>query len=71
MTICKHDLAPGTCSDCTGRGEESQPERGDTGPAFTARYGGKCSGCGDPFAAGEQIRADGTGHGYLHDGCQP
>jgi hypothetical protein len=38
------------------------------GPRFDARWSGFCSCCGDEFASGEQIRADGCG-GYLAECC--
>lgn len=38
------------------------------GPWFMAMYPGFCSACGDEFASGEQIRADGCG-GYLAECC--
>jgi len=67
---CIHDLAPGTCSDCTGRGKEAPDERDPArfGPWFGARYPGHCAGCGEDFGAGDLIRADGGG-GYLCDQC--
>jgi hypothetical protein len=67
---CIHELAPGTCSVCTGRGEEieSKPDPADFGPWFTSRYAGKCAGCGEQWPAGDRIRADGSG-GYLCEPC--
>jgi hypothetical protein len=38
------------------------------GPWFTARYGGDCASCGDPFDEGDTIRADGEG-GWECTGC--
>lgn len=40
----------------------------EAGPAFEARFGGKCDVCGDGFPAGARIRAcDGA---FVHDGCE-
>jgi hypothetical protein len=60
---CIHDLPPGTCSMCTGRGEEipGKPDPSRRGPWFFGRYPGKCAGCGEQWPAGEEIRADGDG----------
>jgi hypothetical protein len=68
---CIHDLPAGTCSECTGRGEE-QPEAPDPsgyGPWFSAAYPGRCSGpCDRRIEAEDRIRADGDG-GYLCSDC--
>lgn len=58
---CIHEMPPGTCSVCTGRGEEV-PDRSPSspGPWITARYGGSCVECGTDIAPGDQIRSAGT-----------
>ncbi len=67
---CIHELAPASCSVCSGRDREPAERSGggSTGPVFTARYPGRCSCCGEDFAAGDQIRADGDS-GYCCDDC--
>lgn len=66
---CIHDLPPGACSTCTGRGEEIPAEaKPEYAPWFAARFEGWCSECGQPIDAGDQIRADGLG-GYLCHEC--
>ncbi len=40
---------------------------GTPGPAFPARYAGKCA-CGNSFRPGDQVRADGAG-GWLAYCC--
>jgi hypothetical protein len=64
---CIHDLPPGTCSVCTGRGEE-KPGQPDFGPWITSRYAGQCAGCGERWPAGGRIRSDGSG-GWLYESC--
>lgn len=65
MTYCIHDLDPATCADCNGavkraaERERSLRRAGGHGPWFEARWGGKCSGCGESFDAGTVIRSDG------------
>jgi hypothetical protein len=39
------------------------------GPWFKASFGGYCGGCGEPYGAGERIRADLCCDGYLCEGC--
>jgi hypothetical protein len=38
------------------------------GPAFPARYGGKCDVCGEGFHEGDLIRA--LAGSFVHDGCE-
>lgn len=65
MTYCIHDLDPASCADCNGavkraaERERSLRAPGGHGPWFEARWGGKCSGCGEEFGAGTVIRSDG------------
>lgn len=69
---CRHDLAPGTCSVCTGRGEPvaEEHDRSQLGSPFAARYPGSCAWCGDRFGEGDMIRRDGRGgNGYVCEGC--
>jgi hypothetical protein len=55
---CKHELAPGTCSVCTGRGEPAPEEhdKASLGHVFTARYAAPCGWCGERFQPGERVR---------------
>lgn len=68
---CIHDMAPGTCSVCTGRGEEGRDERepSEFGPVFTACYAGHCVSCGEWFGKGAQIRSDGNAGRWLCAQC--
>jgi hypothetical protein len=72
-TECIHDLDPASCSVCTGRGEETAPDRDVSalGRAFPARYPGRCGWCDKPFAAEhDRIRADTTTPGeYVCSRC--
>lgn len=66
------DLLPSDCAHCRMTPDpfaEPAARRtpGEVGPRFTARHPGKC-GCGESFAAGDTIRADGAG-GYLAACC--
>jgi len=67
---CIHDMPPGTCSHCTGRGEPvpDERDRAALGPPFTARYPGSCAWCGDRIREGDAIRRDGD-RGYVCEGC--
>ncbi len=59
------------CAHCRGLNPErhTQPRKPASWPAFPARFGGHCSGCGERFEPGTRIRPDGQG-GYLADCCQ-
>lgn len=65
MTYCIHDLDPASCAVCNGavkraaEQERSLRRAGGHGPWFEARWGGKCSACGEEFEAGTVIRSDG------------
>jgi hypothetical protein len=66
---CIHDLPPGACSTCTGRGEEIPDEaKPEYGPWFTARFPGRCDGCDGRIHEGDQIRSDGQ-DGWLCSEC--
>lgn len=64
---CIHDLPPGQCAFCSGRGTKPA-ENLRYGPWFLASYPGRCDGCDDEIVPGERIRSDGEG-GWLCDGC--
>lgn len=68
---CRHDMPPGSCSMCTGRGEEQPEERDKTalGHVFTARYPAPCGWCGDRFTAGERVRGDQVNGAYVCERC--
>jgi hypothetical protein len=68
---CIHDMPPGTCSMCTGRGEEVPEvrDKANLGYPLAARYPGKCGWCGDQFAEGEQIRRDRESGTYICEEC--
>jgi hypothetical protein len=65
------DLPTDGCAHCKGlnptpaapRGHQS----GDLGPWISARYEGRCAGCGDDINPGDTIRADGQGGWLCHD----
>lgn len=63
MTQCVHEMAPGTCSYCTGRdgGEAAEAARiaelRETWRGFRADYPGRCVGCGGSIAVGDPIKA--------------
>lgn len=68
------DLPPSQCGCRIHKPEADRlsqlaPRRSvEAGPAFAARFGGKCDACGDGFPAGAAIRAwDGA---FVHDGCE-
>lgn len=61
------ELLVDQCAHCRGV-TEPVPARTPYGPRFTAQWPGFCSCCGDEFASGEKIRADGCG-GYLAECC--
>jgi hypothetical protein len=64
------DLPVTDCAHCRKLPDPlAEPEQFELGPWFAARYGGTCSGCAETFDAGDQVRADGTGHGYLAACC--
>lgn len=67
---CKHDLPPGTCSVCTGRGEEvpEEHDKSRLGAPFAARYPGQCAWCDERIEEGDIIRRDGDS-GYVCAGC--
>jgi hypothetical protein len=67
---CIHDLAPGTCSTCTGRGEELPPERDRSalGVPFPARYPGRCAWGDERISEGDMIRAIGAAD-YVCEEC--
>jgi hypothetical protein len=70
---CRHELIVDQCGLCSPRAESGAPDPfSSPGPVaglwFAARYAGECSRCGDWFAEGEEIQADGEG-GYLARCC--
>lgn len=73
--LCKlYEIDRSGCAHCRNIpdpfAEPTPPRRagdGNPGPAFTARYAGKCA-CGTGFHPGDAIRADGAG-GYLAFCC--
>lgn len=67
MTLCAHDMDPGTCADCSPAARP-RPVPPGWGLWFTAAYNGTCAGCGDGIFPGDTIRADGDG-GYLCEPC--
>lgn len=68
MTECAlTELPVEMCAHCRGDRLPTD-DRPELGPPFPARYDGECSGCGDDFAAGDTIRADGQG-GWLCETC--
>lgn len=69
---CRHDMAPGTCSVCTGRGEPvpEEHDRSQLGSPFAARYPGRCAWGDERIEEGDLIRRDGRGgNGYVCDRC--
>jgi len=67
--LCRHDLLPASCADCTGRGGTPPPDPSRYGVWFQARLPGPCAGpCEGRIEPGDMIRADGDG-GYLCHRC--
>ena len=65
----KTDLLVESCGHCTGAEARAKEEASaGLGRWFTAQYEGVCTGCGERFEPGAQIRADGEG-GYLAEAC--
>lgn len=66
------DLDQASCAHCQGHDAfpEVQNRRRleQSGVWVTARYDGKCAGCGDWYQAGTLIHADGDG-GWLAECC--
>lgn len=66
------DLNQASCAHC--QGHDAFPEVQNrhrlavTGAWLTARYDGKCAGCGDWYPRGTRIRSDG-GAGWLAGCC--
>lgn len=67
---CIHELAPGTCSVCTGRCEETPAERDPAklGRPFPARYPGRCAWGDEHISEGDIIRWAG-GADYVCEEC--
>lgn len=62
------ELLTDQCAHCRGIPGEPAPNPYGKRPQVAARYPGWCSGCGEPFGQGDQIRADGIG-GWLAECC--
>ena len=67
---CIHEMVPGTCSVCTGRGEPVPEEHDKTalGSPFAARYPGRCAWGDERIQEGDMIRRDGD-NGYICGRC--
>ena len=65
------DLDEAFCAHCLGHKEERATPADDFSdrPWFTARYDGRCTGCGEPFAPGDPIRMASVG--WIADCCRP
>jgi hypothetical protein len=57
------------CAHCRKLPDLTAETPGELGPYFTAKWPGICSGCKEVVLAGNLIRADGTGTGYLGECC--
>ena len=72
MTRCDlTDLDVTMCAHCLGHEEERATSAEDftDRPWFTARYEGRCAGCGEPFHPGDLIRMASVG--WIADCCRP
>lgn len=72
MTRCDlTDLDVTMCAHCLGhKAERAAPAEGFADrPWFTARYEGRCTGCGEPFGPGDLIRMASVG--WIADCCRP
>jgi hypothetical protein len=65
------DLDVTMCAHCLGHKEERATPTEDFAdrPSFAARYEGRCTGCGEPFHPGDQIRMAAVG--WIADCCRP
>jgi hypothetical protein len=68
MAECRHLVEQRDCADCRPAPAGSRRVPGLYGPWFIAAYDGDCSGCGQEFSEGDEIRADGQG-GWLARCC--
>jgi hypothetical protein len=68
------DLIVGQCAHCCGHvlDVDAGGDLETTGPRFTARYGGTCASCKEPFEAGvTRIQALADQVGYACEECLP
>ena len=67
------DLPADSCAYCLGHADPTAPDRRAhplvpvDAPWITAQFPGRCTGCGERFAAGVQIIRDGDG--WLSECC--
>ena len=71
MTRCSiTDLPEDQCAHCRKLPDPGAESSQHLGPWFEARYSGRCAECGERYHEGDEIRADGHGHGgYLCEPC--
>lgn len=64
---CIHEMAPGTCSDCSGRDGGETAEKGRHldlllhHRCIAAAWSSTCASCGEPYTAGTPIKRSPTG----------
>lgn len=63
------DLLVAECAHCRRLPDLEAEAPRELGPIFTSNYDGTCTGCKERTYAGDQIRADGSGFGYLGVAC--
>jgi hypothetical protein len=71
---CIHDLAPGSCSVCSGRTGDPPPAPGAPARAparaTPAKYAGRCTGfCDGRIHPGDLIVPDDDSAGWRHEHC--
>lgn len=63
--LCIHELAPGTCADCGPR----RARRTHVPAAISARFPGRCGGCGEDIYVGDALVRDDDDTTWVHEEC--